>query len=70
MVRVYFVIPSLSVIGNVIARPEYPPVRLTYRSFTPAQITAVTSESTGEYESMRQLLDRVNQWLAITGEFS
>ena len=63
IVRVYFVVQQ-----RIGSRREFPPVRLTYRTFSPAQITAHTTESPAEYQGMRQLMDRVNQWLQITSK--
>ena len=48
-------------------RTEAPPVRLTCKTFVPVQIRPATRASPAEFETMRQVLDRVNQWLHLTG---
>ncbi len=44
-------------------------VRITYRTFSPLQLGVARSNKPIEYEGMRTLLERVNQWLQITSEY-
>jgi len=62
ILRAYFVVHCLP--GQ---RTEFPAVRMTYRTFSPVQTKAATQDQGPEFENMRLLLDRVNQWLQITG---
>jgi hypothetical protein len=67
IVRVFYTTPSGR--GGAESRVELPPCRLTYRTFTPAQTVIGTSSSLPEYEDTRNLCDRVNQWMQITGKW-
>ena len=60
VVRAYFVVAKAP-------GPMPPPIRLTYRTFAPAQIAPVCNDGPIEYEEIKTLMDRVNQWLHITG---
>ena len=62
IVRVYFVTTT----GRTDA-DSLLPYRLTYRTFTPNQTVLGSTSSPPEFEDTRNLCDRVNQWLHITG---
>lgn len=55
--------------GNVTVPPG-----LTSRAFTPSRLTVVTSslpsgiERRAHFEEQKKIIDRINQWLVITGE--
>ena len=63
IVRAFFVVAK-----GVGLRMDYPAARLTFRTFTPLQLTRPTSGHMAEFEQTRQVIDRVNQWLQVTGE--
>jgi len=62
IVRVYFVTST----GRTDA-DSLLPCRLTYRTFTPNQTVLGSTSTPPEFEDTRNLCDRVNQWLHITG---
>ncbi|KAI0217195.1 hypothetical protein LSAT2_030924 [Lamellibrachia satsuma] len=62
IVRAFFVVTK-----GVGVRMDYPSARLTFRTFTPLQLTRPTVSHPAEFEQTRQVVDRVNQWLQVTG---
>ena len=65
IVRAFFVVTK-----GVGVRMDYPSARLTFRTFTPLQLTRATVSHPAEFEQTRQVVDRVNQWLQVTGEIT
>ena len=63
IVRAFFVVAK-----GAGMRMDYPAARLTFRTFTPLQLTRPTGGHLAEFEQTRQVTDRVNQWLQVTGE--
>ena len=65
VVRCFFVVHNMP--GP---RTEFPALRMTYRTFTPGQAHAAANDGSPAYENMRLMLDRINQWLQITGRIN
>ena len=63
VVRAFFVVTK-----GAGGRMDYPSARLTVRTFSPLQLTRPTPGHPAEFEQTRHLVDRVNQWLQVTGE--
>lgn len=63
IIRAYFVIEQPASAPRV----EFPSTRLTYRTFAPAQLGVATAAAPPKYEDMRTVLERINQWIQMTG---
>lgn len=61
ILRAYFVIDRREGAGA-----NLPPIRLSYRTFEP-RFLASSNNGQSEFENMRQLTDRINKWLKLTG---
>lgn len=62
IIRAYFVIQH-----NAASSAPEADNRLTYRTFSPMQVTYATSNAPAQYEDVRTLLERINHWLQLTG---
>lgn len=64
VIRAYFIIQHN-------AAASVPPVdsRLTYRTFSPMPVTYTAPNVPVKYEDVRALIERINHWLQLTGEF-
>ncbi|ELU18788.1 hypothetical protein CAPTEDRAFT_229337 [Capitella teleta] len=63
ILRVFFVVQD----AGGAASANFSAARLTYRTFVPAQVNTATASTPLEFEDTRTLMDRINQWLQITG---